>query len=78
MAIPTSASFASSKTRSQSLGMNQCPITQCVRAQEYNMNEQRIEEAIAGLESFPLTEDQQALINYLRANKQDIEEALSP
>lgn len=35
-----------------------------------------IEEAIAGLESFPLTELQQRLVNYLRSNVDDVAEAL--
>ena len=35
-----------------------------------------IEEAIAGLESFPLTELQQSLVNYLHNNAEDVAEAL--
>ena len=37
---------------------------------------ERLEVAIAGLEDFPLTELQQSLVNYLRANLDDIAEAL--
>ena len=39
------------------------------------MNHEEILEAIEGLENFPLTEAQQSLVNYLRANIDDIEEA---
>jgi hypothetical protein len=41
------------------------------------MTEQEILKAIEDLENFPLTEDQQHLINYLRANVNDIEDALA-
>ena len=35
-----------------------------------------LDEAIDGLEEFPLSELQQRLVNYLRANRDDVEEAL--
>jgi len=40
------------------------------------MDVEEIEKAIDGLEEFPLTETQQRLVNYLRANRDDIAEAL--
>jgi len=40
------------------------------------MNRKRINEAIRQIESFPLSEDAQSLVNYLRANIDDIEEAM--
>lgn len=36
-----------------------------------------IEKAINDLENFPLSEDQQSLVNYLRANLDDIIDALA-
>jgi len=42
------------------------------------METDRIEKAINDLENFPLTEDQQSLVNYLRSNIDDIGEALAP
>jgi len=41
------------------------------------MEENELQQAIDGLEEFPLTELQQRLVNYLRANKDDIAEAFN-
>jgi len=41
------------------------------------MERETIEQAIEDLEGYPLTEAQQAIINYLRANIDDLEEALA-
>jgi predicted DNA-binding protein len=40
------------------------------------MEREDIEQAIEDLENFPLTENQQRLVNYLRANIDDIEECM--
>jgi len=41
---------------------------------EVDMERDAIEQAIENLEGYPLTENQQRLVNYLRANIDDIEE----
>lgn len=41
------------------------------------MEASRIEDAIKELEGFPLSEDAQHLVNYLRANQDDVERALA-
>ena len=40
--------------------------------------EQDMRDAIDGLEEFPLTENQQRMVNYLRANIDDLSETLFP
>ena len=42
------------------------------------MDEKEFTEALDSLEDSPLTETQQRLVNYLRANKDDVLDALSP
>ena len=44
--------------------------------QESNMEREEIEQAIEEFDNFPLTETQQTIVNYLRANIDEIEEAL--
>ena len=41
------------------------------------MTKEEILKAIDELESFPISEDAQHLINYLRANQEDLEEAMA-
>jgi len=41
------------------------------------MTPEQIEKAIEDLENFPLTEDQQSLVNYLRSNIDDLEECFA-
>ena len=41
------------------------------------MERNDIEQAIEEFDNFPLSEAQQAIVNYLRANIDDVEEALA-
>jgi len=42
--------------------------------EEHKSFDEKLEEVLSGIENFPLTEKQQSLINYLRANADDLED----